>query len=126
MSPIELNNYGAYSFKTAGQLMANVSILPFGGASFEEVAYVAGVNMISNMYTAERMEMVTKSFLYARGWCLRGGSIPPSEFNEKDSTSRRTPLPLLSSRFVSLVSRQGRFLWLLSLTQPQPRSPRVR
>ena len=36
--------------------MANVSILPFDGASSLEVAYVAGVNLVSNMHTAERME----------------------------------------------------------------------
>ena len=44
--------------------MANVSILPFGGASSYEVAYVAGVNLMSNMYTAERMEAVTRFLLY--------------------------------------------------------------
>ena len=63
MTKIELGNYGAYSFKTGSQLMANASILPFGGASHDVVAYVAGASMLSNMYTAERMEMMTKSLL---------------------------------------------------------------
>ena len=44
--------------------MANVSVLPFGGAPSLEVAYVAGVNLVSNMYTAERMEAFTRFLLY--------------------------------------------------------------
>ena len=44
--------------------MANASALPFGGAQFSEVAYGAGINLISNMYTAERMEVFTRSLLY--------------------------------------------------------------
>ena len=44
--------------------MANVAIMPFGGAPNIEVAYVAGVHMLSNMFTAERMELVTHTILY--------------------------------------------------------------
>ena len=54
-SPFELDEIGAYSYSAGGHAMANVSILPFGDASSHEVAYVAGVNLMSNMYTAERM-----------------------------------------------------------------------
>ena len=63
-APIDLDSIGAYSYTEGGQLMANVSVLPFGGAQSSEVAYVAGVNLISNMYTAERMEVFTRSLLY--------------------------------------------------------------
>ena len=35
---IELNTYGAYSFSPGGQTMANVAVMPFGGASSMEVA----------------------------------------------------------------------------------------
>ena len=52
----ELDAIGAYSFNEGGQLMANVSVLPFGGAPSLGVAYVAGISLISNMHTAERME----------------------------------------------------------------------
>ena len=38
----ELDAIGAYSYNEGGQLMANVSIMPFGGAPSLEVAYVAG------------------------------------------------------------------------------------
>ena len=61
---IELDEIGAYSFNVGGQLMANVSVLPFGGAPSLDVAYVAGISLISNMYTAERMEAFTRSLLY--------------------------------------------------------------
>ena len=61
---IDLGSIGAYSYTEGGQLMANASVLPFGGAQSPEVAYVAGVNLISNMYTAERMEVFTRSLLY--------------------------------------------------------------
>ena len=44
--------------------MANVSVLPFGGAQSLEVAYGAGINLISNMYTAGRMEAFTRNLLY--------------------------------------------------------------
>ena len=44
--------------------MANASVLPFGGAQSLEVAYGAGINLISNMYTAGRMEAPTRSLLY--------------------------------------------------------------
>ena len=44
--------------------MANASVLPFGGAQFSEVAYGVGINLISNMYTAERMEAFTRYLLY--------------------------------------------------------------
>ena len=63
-APIDLDSIGAYSYTEGGQLMANVSVLPFGGAQSSEVAYVAGVNLISNMYTAQRMEVFTRSLLY--------------------------------------------------------------
>ena len=60
----ELDAIGAYSYNEGGQLMANASIMPFGGAPSLEVAYVAGVSLITNMYTAERMEAFTRSLLY--------------------------------------------------------------
>ena len=44
--------------------MANVSIMPFGGAPSLEVAYVAGVSLISTMYTTERVETFTRFLLY--------------------------------------------------------------
>ena len=44
--------------------MANVIIIPFGGAPSLEVAYVAGGSLISNMYTAERMEAFERFLLY--------------------------------------------------------------
>ena len=49
------------------------------------------------------MEVRPEPVESVRGWCLRGGSIPPSDLRHHDSTSRPAPLPLLSSRFVSLV-----------------------
>ena len=61
---IELDEIGAYSFNEGGKLMANVSVLPFGGASSLGVAYVAGISLISNMYTAERMEAFRRFLLY--------------------------------------------------------------
>ena len=63
-TPIDLDSIGAYSFTEGGQLMANVSVLPFGGAQSSEVAYGAGINLISNMYTAERLEAFTRNLLY--------------------------------------------------------------
>ena len=63
-APIDLDSIGAYSYTEDGQLMANASVLPFGGAQFSEVAYGAGINLISNMYTAERMEAFTRNLLY--------------------------------------------------------------
>ena len=62
--PIDLGTIGAYSYTEGGQLMANASVLPFGGAQSLEVAYGAGINLISNMYTAWRMEAFTRSLLY--------------------------------------------------------------
>ena len=44
--------------------MANVSVLPFGGAPSLDVAYVAGISLISNMYTDERMEAFTRFLHY--------------------------------------------------------------
>ena len=63
-APIDLDAIGAFSYTVGGQTMANVSVLPFGGAQSLEVAYGAGVNLISNMYTAERMEVFTRNLLY--------------------------------------------------------------
>ena len=63
-APIDLDTIGAFSYTEGGQLMANVSVLPFGGAQSSEVAYGAGINLISNMYTAERMEAFTRNLLY--------------------------------------------------------------
>ena len=60
----ELDAIGAYSFNEGGQLMANVSVLPFGGAPSLDVAYVARTSLISNMYTAERMEAFARFLLY--------------------------------------------------------------
>ena len=45
--------------------MANASIMPFGSAPSLEVAYVAGVSLISNMHTAERMEAFARFLLCA-------------------------------------------------------------
>ena len=63
--PFFVEQKGTRAVREGRQTMANVSILPFGGASSHEVAYVAaGVNLMSNMYTAERMEAVTRFLLY--------------------------------------------------------------
>ena len=62
--PIELDKIGAYSYNEGGQLMANASVLPFGGAQSLEVAYGAGINLISNMYTAGRMGAFTRNLLF--------------------------------------------------------------
>ena len=59
----ELDAIGAYSYNEGGQTMADVSIMPFGGAPSLEVAYVSGVSLISNMHTAERMETFTRFLL---------------------------------------------------------------
>ena len=63
-APINLDEIGAYSYNEGGKLMANASVLPFGGAQSFEVAYGAGINLISNMYTAGRMEAFTRNLLY--------------------------------------------------------------
>ena len=47
--PIDLDTIGADSYTESGQLMANISVLPFGGAQSSEVAYGAGINLISKM-----------------------------------------------------------------------------
>ena len=60
----ELCAIGAFSYSEGGQTMANVSIMPFGGAPSLEVAYVTAASQISNMHTAERMEMFTRFMLY--------------------------------------------------------------
>ena len=65
-APIDLGTIGACSYTEGGQLMAKVSVLPFGGAQSAEVAYGAGINLISNMYTAERMEAFTRNLLIPR------------------------------------------------------------
>ena len=62
--PIGLGEIGAYSYTEGGQLMANASVLPFGGAQSLEVAYGAGINLIPNMYTAGRMEAFIRSLLF--------------------------------------------------------------
>ena len=61
---IELDEIGAYSYNEGGQLMANVSVLPFGSAQSLDVAYGAGISLISNMYTAGRMEAFTRHLLF--------------------------------------------------------------
>ena len=53
--------------------------------------------------TSNELEVRPEPVESVRGWCPRGGSIPPSDLRHHDSTSRPAPLPLLSSRFVSLV-----------------------
>jgi len=60
----ELDAIGAYSFNEGGQLMANASVLPFGSAPSLDVAYVAGISLISNVYTAKRMEAFTRILIY--------------------------------------------------------------
>ena len=62
--PCELDEIGAYAYNQGGQTMANVSVLPFSGAPSLEVAYVAGVNLLSDIYTAERKEAFTRFLLY--------------------------------------------------------------
>ena len=42
------------------------AFLPFGGALSLDVAYVAGISLISNMDTAERMEAFTRFLLYPK------------------------------------------------------------
>ena len=44
--------------------MANVSVLPFGGALSLEVAYVAGINLVPNVYTAECMVSFARFLLH--------------------------------------------------------------
>ena len=41
-----------------------MSVLPFGEASSLEVAYMAGANLLSDMYAAERIEVFTRFLLY--------------------------------------------------------------
>ena len=53
--------------------------------------------------TSNELEVRPEPVESVRGWCPRGGSIPPSDLRHHDSTLRPAPLPLLSSRFVSLV-----------------------
>ena len=62
--PIDLGEIGAYSYTEGGQLMASASALPFSGAQSPEVAYGAGINLISNTYTAGRMEAFTRNLLF--------------------------------------------------------------
>ena len=62
--PIDLGEIGAYSHTEGGPLMANASVLPFDGAQSLEVAYGAGTTLISNIYTAGRMQAFTRSLLY--------------------------------------------------------------
>ena len=62
--PIDLGEIGAYSYTEGGQFMANASVLPSGGAQSLEVAYGAGINLISNMYAAGRMEAFTRNLLF--------------------------------------------------------------
>ena len=65
----ELGAIGAFSYNEGGQAMANVSIMPFGGAtSLEEVPYVLRCRwsvslLISNVHTAERTETFIARFL---------------------------------------------------------------
>ena len=75
----ELGRIGAYSFNEGGQLMANVSIVPFGGAPSLEVAYVAGVSLISNMYMAERVEAFVRFLLYPTITAIVHGLAAPEK-----------------------------------------------
>ena len=76
---IELNTFGAYSFSPGGQTMANVAVMPFGGATSVEVALVVGVNMLSNLFSAERMELVCTSVLYPTITAIVEGLIAPEQ-----------------------------------------------
>ena len=76
---IELGEIGAYSYNEGGQLIANVSVLPFGGAPSLDVAYVTGISLISNMYTAERMEVFARSLLYPTITTIVNGRRHPSD-----------------------------------------------
>ena len=60
----ELFEISAYAYTEGGQAMANVGVLSFGGALSLEVAYVAGINLVSNIYTAECAESFTRFLLY--------------------------------------------------------------
>ena len=97
---IELSTFGAYSFTPGGQTMANVAIMPFGGAPSMEVAYVAGVHMLSNMFTAERMELVTHTILFP--------TIEATLIPMKASGLRRRYQPLLRT----CMRSTRRILWL--------------
>lgn len=92
---IELSTFGAYSFTAGGQTMANVAIMPFGGALNIEVAYVAGVHMLSNLFTAERMELVTRTLLFPTiDAIVRGLKEPELEwFTKHDKLATDATLP---------------------------------
>ena len=75
----ELDEIGAYACNEGRQTMANVSVLPFGGVSSLEVAYVAGVNLLSNMHTAERMEAFTRFLLYSTITSIIHGLAEPEK-----------------------------------------------
>ena len=94
-APIDLDSIGAYSYTEGGQLMANVSVMPFGGAQSSEIAYVAGVNLISNMYTAERMEVFTHSLLYPTVVTIVEGLLATERtwFTKQSELAADTSLP---------------------------------
>ena len=75
--------------------MANVSVLPFGGASSLGVAYVAGISLISNMYTAERMEAFARFLLYPTITAIVNGLVASERlwFTKQSALAADTSLP---------------------------------
>ena len=92
----ELGAIGAFSYSEGGQTMANVSIMPFGGAPSLEVAYVAGASLISNIYTAERMETFTRFLLYPTITAIIHGLAAAEKlwFDKKNALAVDASLPV--------------------------------
>ena len=104
----ELDAIGAYSFNEGGQLMAHVSIMPFGGAPSLEVAYVSGISLISNMHTDERMEAFTRFLLYPTITAIVHGLAAPEKlcFEKQSVLAADTSLPE-AQRGLHTPQRQG-------------------
>ena len=77
--------------------MANASVLPFGGAQSLEVAYGAGINLISNMHTAGRMEAFTRNLLFptatatVNGLAASGTTLEPCTASRQLSEVKHVP-----------------------------------
>ena len=99
--------------------MANVSILPFGGVPSLEVAYVSGVNPMSNMYTTERMEEVTRFLLYPTiTSIIRGLAVPVLRSNTGRSRGWEREGGSCDGRFVGQSGSSGPFPADHSLPRP--------
>ena len=73
----------------------SASCLLFGGAPSLEVAYVAGISLISNMYTAERMEAFARFLLYPTITAIVNGLAAPEKlwFAKQSALAADTSLP---------------------------------